>query len=88
MEDGKNERRDQYYPDGDTETQRRKPNFYLFRPEELDDDEVIIAVENTPTYERTKQRVREIRQMTIDVEAPVEQKPATADSGDGIIRFV
>ena len=88
VEDGKNERRDQYYPDGDTETQRRKPNFYLFRPEELDDDEVIIAVENTPTYERTKQRVREIRQMTIDVEAPVEQKPATADSGDGIIRFV
>ncbi len=32
----------------------RNRHFYLFRPEDLDNDEIIATVENSPTYQRNK----------------------------------
>ena len=44
------DRRNRYYG-GDSQTRRykRRPHIYLFRPEDLDNDDVISAVEQTPT---------------------------------------
>ena len=49
------DRRNRYYG-GDSQTRRykRRPHIYLFRPEDLDNDDVISAVEQTPTYKRTR----------------------------------
>ena len=52
----KQDRRNRYYG-GESATRRykRRPNIYLFRPEDLDNDDVISAVESTPTYKRTRE---------------------------------
>ena len=50
------DRRNRYYGgEGTTKRYKRRPNIYLFRPEDLDNDDVISAVEQTPTYKRTRE---------------------------------
>ena len=59
----KDGRRERYYGtgnDGGTIIKHR-PHIYRFRPEALDNEEVILTVESTPTYERTLQQVNELR---------------------------
>ena len=59
----KDGRRERYYGtgnDGGTIIKHR-PHIYRFRPEELDNEEVILTVESTPTYKRTLQQVKELR---------------------------
>lgn len=59
----KDGRRKRYYGtgnDGGTIIKHR-PHIYRFRPEELDNEEVILTVESTPTYKRTLQQVNELR---------------------------
>lgn len=49
------ERRGHYYgKDSSNKKYKRRPHIYLFRPEDLDNDDVISDVESTPTYKRTK----------------------------------
>lgn len=56
------ERRDGYYGADTPRTKRKKhPNIYLFRSEDLDNEDVIIAVEDSPTYSRSQQKLEEIR---------------------------
>ena len=53
------DRRNRYYGgEGTTKRYKRRPNIYLFRPEDLDNDDVISAVESTPTYKRTRDKRR------------------------------
>ena len=55
------DRRNRYYKDGNKTQYKRHPHIYLFRQEDLDNEDVILAVENTPTYKRTRQMLEEIR---------------------------
>ena len=56
------DRRNRYYGKDSSNTQyKRRPHIFLFRPEDLDNEDVILAVENTPTYKRSKQMLEEIR---------------------------
>ena len=49
-------RRERFYGnDGQSKRYKRRPHIYLFRPEDLDNDDVISAVEQTPTYKRTRE---------------------------------
>ncbi len=58
----KQTRRDHYYgKSGKSIHYKRRPNIYLFRPEDLDNEDVILSIENTPTYKRTKQMLEDIR---------------------------
>ena len=57
----KQDRRNRYYKDGNKTQYKRHPRIYLFRQEDLDNEDVILAVENTPTYKRTRQMLEEIR---------------------------
>ncbi len=50
------DRRNRFYgSDGQSKRYKRRPHIYLFRPEDLDNDDVISAVEQTPTYKRTRE---------------------------------
>ena len=58
----KQERRGQYYSDENKSMKhKRRPNIFLFRAEDLDNDDVISAVESTPTYKRTREVLDNIR---------------------------
>ena len=55
------DRRQQYYGEpGTNRRYKRRPHIYLFRPEDLDNDDVISAVESTPTYKRTREILNSI----------------------------
>ena len=48
-----------YGGDGKTSKYKRRPHIYIFRQEDLDNDDVISSVESTPTYKRTRQVLEE-----------------------------
>lgn len=54
-------KREHYYgSDGKSSKYKRRPHIYIFRHEDLDNDDVISAVDSTPTYKRTRQELEEI----------------------------
>ena len=56
-------RRENYYgPSSKNGRQFRAIYSYIFRDEDLDDDNIISMVESTPTYKRTKERLRSFTQ--------------------------
>lgn len=64
-----------YYPDGTGKfVVKRRPHIFRFQPDDLDNEEVILAIENTPTYKRTQQQVKELRRRLTDEREVVKQK--------------
>jgi len=56
------DRRNRYYgKDGSTSIYKRRPHIFIFRREDLDNDDVISAVEQSPTYKRTRAVLDDIR---------------------------
>ena len=80
-------RRGKYYPEDKNQLlTKRRPQVFIFRPEDLDNEEVILAVENTPTYKRTQQMVKELRRRIVDENEST--KPKEEDNNvNGIISF-
>lgn len=73
-----------YYPDGNgTTLYKSRPHIFRFRPEDLDNEEVILAVENTPTYKRTSQQVKELQHRVADEREVVKQK-----ADEGVVRTI
>ena len=86
----KQDRRNRYYGgEGATKRYKRRPNIYLFRPEDLDNDDVISAVESTPTYKRTREILESINsQATGHVMADVDDTPQEqGEPIQGVIKF-
>ena len=66
---------------------KHRPHVYIFTPDTLDNEDVILAVENTPTYKRTRQMLEDIRNTG---SGHKDDKPNTdeqADTVPGIISF-
>ena len=58
------DRRKRYYgTDGKTQQYKRHPHIFIFRPEDLDNEDVIMQVEDTPTYKRTRQNLEDIKRI-------------------------
>jgi len=58
-------KREHYYGnDGKNSKYKRRPHIYIFRQEDLDNDDVISSIESTPTYKRTRQELEEIRKQS------------------------
>lgn len=56
------DRMNRYYgKDANRAQYKRRPHIFLFHPEDLDNDDIILAVENTPTYMRTQTMLQNIR---------------------------
>src|SRR3712207_8938207 len=82
------DRRNRYYgTTGKNNQYKRHPHIFLFRPEDLDNEDVIMAVENTPTYKRTRQMLEEIRNLA-EGDMPVEDKRDSSEPVQGTISFV
>ena len=60
-------RRIHYYGNdkGGTVTKRR-PHIFRFSADDLDNEEVILTVDTTPTYKRTLQQLNELRRRIVD----------------------
>lgn len=81
------DRRKHYYgSDGNTPQYKRHPHIFHFRPEDLDNEDVIMQVEDTPTYKRTRQMLEDIRHI-----ASGQQETTKKEEGDepvkGVISF-
>ena len=79
------ERRDSFYgSSGKKGTMRRRPKFFLFGLDDLDNEEIISMVELTPTYKRSKEVLSDIKakaygNIAIEPESAIGQA-ATAGS--------
>lgn len=81
------ERRGLFYGDSETRKRyKRRPNIYIFRPEDLDNDDIISAVEQTPTYKRTREILESIG-LSVTPHEPTRVEPPTPDL-QGPISFV
>jgi cell division protein FtsZ len=84
------ERRRRYYGnDGHYTQYKRRPHIFLFRAEDLDNDDVISAVESTPTYKRTREVLDSIRSRAKGDE-PIKEENFNdkKDYNNGTIKFV
>ena len=81
------DRRNRFYGgDGQTRRYKRRPHIYLFRPDDLDNDDVISAVESTPTYKRTKEILDSIYQQATGEELQQKNEPQP-ETIQGTIKF-
>jgi len=81
------DRRNRFYGnDGQSKRYKRRPHIYLFRSDDLDNDNVISAVEQTPTYKRTKEILDGIYSQSSgeDIQQRPEPQPEVVQ---GTIRF-
>ena len=82
----RDERRSHYYNESDSAKRyKRRPNIYIFSLEDLDNDNVISAVEQTPTYKRTREILASIGNPTPTAE---QQRVETPELQQGVISFV
>lgn len=73
-----------YYPDGNGKfVVKRRPHIFRFQSDDLDNEEVILAIENTPTYKRTQQQVKELRRRLTAEREVVKQK-----ADEGVVRTI
>jgi cell division protein FtsZ len=88
----KQDRRNRYYGgENSTKRYKRRPNIYLFRPEDLDNDDVISAVEQTPTYKRTREILDSINSQASNVDEVVTIDEPAQDPHEpiqGTIKFM
>ncbi len=82
------ERRKHYYgTDGNTPQYKRRPHIFLFHPEDLDNEEVIMQVEDTPTYKRTRQMLDDIRHIASGTTTTDEPEEESGEPVKGVISF-
>lgn len=63
---------------------KRRPHIFLFRTDDLDNEDIILAVENTPTYKRTRQMLEEIRKQGAGSD---KKDDADGEPVQGVISF-
>jgi cell division protein FtsZ len=81
------DRRKRYYNDDPNHSQKkRRKHIFLFGMEDLDNEDVILAVENTPTYKRTRQMLEEISNQASG-NSPKKDKDESENVQPGIIKF-
>ena len=81
------DRRDRFYKDNSSSQYKHRPHIYRFTADELDNEDVILAVENTPTYKRTKQMIKDIKRIS-NPEQDNEENESNEGAVEGVISFV
>ena len=81
------ERRDSFYgSSGKKGTMRRRPKFFLFGLDDLDNEEIISLVEMTPTYKRSKETLSDIKSKAFN-SMPIEPEITTSTAAGSVISF-
>ncbi len=84
----RNEERIRNYYSGDQNTpQKKRPHTYIFSTEDLDNEDVIIDIENIPTYKRTKSDINRLKNNGVNRDEEKDTRNAsnftgTIDFGD------
>ena len=81
------DRRDRFYKDNNNSQYKHRPHIYRFTADELDNEDVILAVENTPTYKRTKQMIKDIKRISTP-EQDAEDNDSQEGTVEGVISFI
>ena len=85
------ERRGRFYGNNASNKRyKRRPHIYLFRPEDLDNDDVISAVEQTPTYKRTREVLDSIYNQAngnSTADEPQQKSDGSSEPVQGTIKF-
>ncbi len=78
-----------YHTSGMKGTLRRRPRFFLFGPDDLDNEEIISLVEMTPTYRRSKEVLNDIKAKSFTNVAiePESTNNATVATAGSVISF-
>lgn len=64
-ESRKGERRRQFYPGGNQPATRKRHNVFIFKKDDLDNDNIITMVDEIPAYNRTKEQLEDIKSKTV-----------------------
>lgn len=80
------DRRERFYKDNNNSQYKHRPHIYRFTADELDNEDVILAIENTPTYKRTKQMIKDIKRISTPEQDVQENE--NKDTVEGVISFV
>jgi len=81
------ERRRGFYGSDSSPRYKRRPAIYIFTKDDLDNDDIISSIEQSPTYARTRKTVEDLKNSVIantrqqheqDYEQPVEESSATS----------
>ena len=80
------ERRHRYYNDATNTPHKRRTYTFLFKQEDLDNEDVILAVESTPTYRRTRKMQEDIYRLAAG--DTNNDKGDSEDSGAGSNKIV
>ncbi len=81
-------RRDHYYGTNSNSAQyKRRPQVFYFRQEDLDNEDVIYAVETSPTFKRTRKTLQDIRDQANGDKPEETEKPEKPEETQGIINF-
>jgi cell division protein FtsZ len=83
------ERRAKFYDDdSNSRTYKKRPKIYIFRTEDLDNDDIISAVEQTPTYKRTREVLESIGNQNVVGKATANEQAYNSSDIQGVISFV
>ncbi|WP_077196142.1 cell division protein FtsZ [Prevotella ihumii] len=77
----KKARRDGIYGTDSSKEVKRRHNIYLFSNDDLDNEDVILAIDNTPTYKRTKQMIKDLKA------TPEKVDDTSTETIQGVISF-
>ncbi len=81
-------RRANYYgPNSGNAQYKRRPHIFLFRQEDLDNEDVIYSVETTPTYKRTRKTLEDIRSQANGDKTEEPESKENPDTPQGMISF-
>lgn len=88
-EEVKKGRRTHYYgnSNGDAHPSKRRHHLFIFQSDDLDNEDVILAVENTPSYRRTHRMLEEMKRLSQSVGVSVAEEE-NEDDVHGKISFV
>jgi cell division protein FtsZ len=88
------ERMERYYgADGSNRPAKRRANCFLFKAEDLDNEDLILAVENNTTFGRTRQQLENLNHLSVSArksasaEAPSSSPASPAAPTEGVISF-
>ena len=82
------ERRDHYYgPNENNPQYKNRPQVFLFEPDDLDNEDIILQVENIPTSKRTRQQLEELRRLSRATQAVPEEPAQSGNATLDVICF-
>ena len=81
-------RRDRYYGNDKSNQQKSRPQIFYFKPEDLDNEDVILAVETTPTYRRSLKVLKDIMNISSGVDSSASNQASENEQGGGSNKIV